>query len=225
MKVNKAEVLQYVNSVQTGTIELDDLNQYFMGNAEVSNEFSQLATELIFDDNAPAPATYLKSELLVSILANNPSAMLAELFGDDKAPEIGYILDFLDRLEKATSKFNPVIDRIKNGTPVMDELCDRQMDLLLRILIVLLVADIPDSGILYTLMRPMQNLDTYQSSPISNNYLKFTGSIIHKILVMLTFKLAQINTDDKLTLAITQVVTYLTNGSVATDKLVKSLVE
>lgn len=225
MKVNKAEVLQYVTSVQGDTIELDDLNKYFIGNVTISNDFAQLATELIFDDSAPVNAIYLKSELLVSILASDPSAALAELFSDENSPEVKYILDFLDRLDNATGKFNGVIEHIRNGSPVMDELSDKQMDLLLRILIVLLVADIPDSGILYTLMRPMQSLDTYQNSLISANYIKFTGSIIHKILVMLTFKLAQINVDDKLIQAIRQAVTYLTDSSIATDKLVKSLVE
>ena len=225
MKVNKTEVLQYVTSVQGDIIELDDLNKYFAGNVVASNDFAQLATELIFDDSAPGNAIYLKSELLASILVSDPSAALVELFGDENSSEVKYILDFLDRLTNATCKFNGVIEHIKNGSPIMDELSDKQMDLVLRILIVLLVADIPDSGILYTLMRPMQGLDTYQNSKISANYIKFTGSIIHKILVMLTFKLAQINVDDKLIQAIKQIVTLLTNSNIATDNLVKSLVE
>lgn len=228
MIVKKLELLNLVNSNPSDSIELNDVVNYFTGDVDkpdLSKEFQTLATALIFDDNAPESAIYLKSELLIKVAPCNTKESLIEIFGEDGMEDIDYILSILDKLTGATEGSNDLITAILGSNPVADEYTDKQIELLLRIIIVLLVAEIPESGIFYTLMRPMTEITNFQNSKLETAVSKFRGSEVYKNLVLLGFKLNGVDLEDNLLNAIKDVIVYLTSSTLPLDNTVKSLVE
>lgn len=229
MLVNKKDIINAVNNITEESFELDKLIEVLPKLDEVETAesvFSKISNALIFGENSSSSAKYFTVAMLIAIIkTTHPEDTTLSLLGENNRQDVSFVTLTLSEIYTATEEYDTEIRKTLGIGVLVNEAVDKQIELLLRILIILALADFSKEKLLYTLIRPMRALDNFNESNLEKAITKFRGEAVYSILIMLRMRFLSRPSHSELFNRIAEDIGFIVETFPSRDATVKELLK
>ena len=191
MLIDRKELINLLNNETKDVIDLKELIlKLSEDNASdsLNENLNKITETLICTRNCTKEAIFFRPEVLHYAVKGDINTQLEQMFGEDKVDICDFIKSGLDTIKVCTDSYSDLVNEILGHIEVADDGINRQLELLLRLLITLAKCDLSSSEVLYVFLRPMKYVDGCKDNDLNSEILRFKSSPVYMNLLLLKVK-------------------------------------